>query len=196
MVDGSTPTTTVLESSVETATVDSSSATTDIVSSTTDVASISTSSDSALITSSAVLSSSVASPTLTATTSDLPMSTQLSSTSIATSSISSSITIPSITPTLASSDNHTNTGAIVGGVIGGVAGLAIIGAVVFIFLRKRKRPSFDQEVFRPDNSDDDYGYNRNTVYRNSGSSSTPMAEQAPQPPNHNYYNPNNQSVSY
>lgn len=107
----------------------------------------------------------------------------------------------SISPSIApSSSSSTNTGAIVGGVIGGVAGLVIIGAAVFFLVRRRKKAPADQEVFRPDDVDDDYNptgtYSSQPLYRNSDSSSAPMTEQAPAPPRHSFYDPKNKPVSY
>ena len=49
----------------------------------------------------------------------------------------------------ASKTSHSNTGAIAGGVVGGVAGLAIVGAVAWVYLRrKRQRQGQEQDQVR------------------------------------------------
>ncbi|KAF7188318.1 hypothetical protein HII31_10382 [Pseudocercospora fuligena] len=67
-----------------------------------------------------------------------------SSTSSAATTASSTTSTAGPTSTTANSDSgSTTTGAIAGGVVGGVAGLAIIGGVIWFFLRKRKSNSHD-----------------------------------------------------
>ncbi|KAI9487783.1 MAG: hypothetical protein EXX96DRAFT_605676 [Benjaminiella poitrasii] len=81
------------------------------------------------------------------------------------SSILNTLTISSLTATTSSSTSthepqvdskSTNTGAIIGGVVGGIAGVALLGALAFIFIRRHKAKSAsDREVFHPRADDDD-----------------------------------------
>lgn len=57
-----------------------------------------------------------------------------------------------------SSSSHTNTGAIAGGMVGGVAGLAAAGAIVFFLLRRRKQKQVVESVSSPGSNQQHGGY--------------------------------------
>lgn len=62
-----------------------------------------------------------------------------------TTTTSTSMTSPSPATTSAAPIHHSNTGAIVGGVVGGIAAIAIIGgALWFLFARRRRRQTGSQ----------------------------------------------------
>ncbi|EIE91723.1 hypothetical protein RO3G_16434 [Rhizopus delemar RA 99-880] len=171
-----------------------------------------TTADPLAVTTSATADNSILTSTIndmpTTTTDQITVSPSLSNVNSITTStqmtdiISSSSSTITTTPTLPSSSSNStnNTGAIVGGVIGGIAGLIIIGAAIFLFLRKRKRSGHDQEVFHPDSVEDEYqpagaqpsdhGIDSNR-YEIEEPLSTP-----PPPPRHSYYDPNNRPIVY
>ncbi|KAJ5350821.1 hypothetical protein N7541_008548 [Penicillium brevicompactum] len=73
------------------------------------------------------------------------------STATSTSMSSTSTSSPSITSTSAaesdsSSGSSTNTGAIAGGVVGGVVGVAAIIALLFFFMRRRKQQNYQPQA--------------------------------------------------
>ncbi|KAI9252163.1 hypothetical protein BY458DRAFT_523253 [Sporodiniella umbellata] len=112
---------------------------------------------------------------------------------IPSSSINTFSSTMSTTPTLSSSSgSKSNAGGIAGGVVGALVGLAIVGAIAFWFLRKKRRN--DREVFRPDSEADEYSNSS----RLTNDQSAPMSEQnlPPRPPRHSYYDPNNQPIVY
>ncbi|KAL7933501.1 hypothetical protein V8C35DRAFT_56774 [Trichoderma chlorosporum] len=84
---------------------------------------------------------------LTLTESSSQSSTANEFTSSTTSSASSTTsTAPaSTTPAPSSGGSSSNTGAIVGGVVGGVGGLGLIGLAAFFFLRRKKNNTTAQE---------------------------------------------------
>ncbi|KAJ5535539.1 hypothetical protein N7527_001793 [Penicillium freii] len=74
-------------------------------------------------------------------------STSMSSTSTATSTTTStSSPSTSAAPSNSSSGPSTNVGAIAGGVVGGVAGVAITAALLFFFLRRRKQQEYQPQA--------------------------------------------------
>lgn len=68
------------------------------------------------------------------------------STVFITTEVSTYTTVPVATSTPV---NHSNTGAIVGGVVGGIAAIALIGLLFFCLRRRRRREEFDGN-FDPD----------------------------------------------
>ncbi|KAJ5345890.1 hypothetical protein N7452_003894 [Penicillium brevicompactum] len=73
-------------------------------------------------------------------------STSMSSTSTSSSTSSPSITSTSAAESDSSSGSSTNTGAIAGGVVGGVVGVAAIIAILFFFMRRRKQQDYQPQA--------------------------------------------------
>lgn len=88
--------------------------------------------------------------------------------------------IQTTTTTTSNSGSTTNKGAIAGGVVGGVVGVALLGALGFLFIRKRGQKSdADREVYRPQDDESDFSANNLPPMTNTGA--------APPPPRHSYY---------
>lgn len=107
-------------------------------------------------------------------------------------SISTTSAVPTTNP-----ETSTNVGAIAGGVVGGVAGVALIGAIVFLLLRRRKAKSAaDREVFRPEN-DEEYAppaqHSQPSWQNSEAGNYPPMSSAAPPPPRHSYVAPNREA---
>jgi hypothetical protein len=66
-------------------------------------------------------------------------------------------------------------------------GVALIGAVAFFFIRKRRANSNDREVFNPDNDSEEYGRPSDQNNAHNAEGYPPMAGVAPPPPRHTYY---------
>lgn len=81
----------------------------------------------------------------------------------------------SMTPTSTVNDNNDNNGGggvsptqakIIGGVVGGIVGLILLGALVFMLVRrsKKKKEAVDFETFNPQRDDDDIVDNSDNMY--------------------------------
>ncbi|KAI9022940.1 hypothetical protein CLU79DRAFT_749599 [Phycomyces nitens] len=128
-------------------------------------------------------------PLLTPTTTDaLPTTTEIIDNP--TTSVDSLISVtptatPTASPTIAeSSSGLSNTNkAIIGGVVGGVGGLVLLGAIVFFALRrsKRSRRQSDLEVFQPRNDNYEVPFASGEKHEWDGSQSSPSMAQQHQP---------------
>ncbi|CAH2350925.1 putative cell wall integrity and stress response component 1 [[Candida] railenensis] len=144
---------------------DSDTSSTETSDSTSTSASSATSSDDTSSSKTSTQSSTLVTSTVSASSSDITSSSETSSATSSSDSTSSSSKTSSATSsstTAGSSKKSTNVGAIAGGVVGGLAAIAIIAAIVFFVLRYRNS----------EDDDDDEGFNYETK-KSSGISRGP-----------------------